>query len=351
MIDGLSDKQSDFNGRSILAAQLGRAEDIVSDHVSDKAWRGAWKSLQASKWPEVKCPTGKLAWDAFKISASGKRWENLGSLSFHMVPYLTEHKGAEGLEKFYVGHVWSAISRNLYSLFRNSSKAQTWWAFMGGDTAPDNKMLGSETRHYDDFTFCMGYLVDLIIDSLLDDRVEPNDQEFKSDFVDLFHYTGWVRFFQHICFVSEPYQTIKFDETGRLHCETGPAIRYPDGFAVYAWHGTLYPSHWAIKRPSAKEAFAWENIEQRRVACEMVGWDKIIEEVGAITIDKDKDPEIGELLSVEIPRVGIELFLRVTCGTGRDFVMPVPPEMQTARQANAWTWGLGPDEYKPEVRT
>ena len=44
-------------------------------------------------------------------------------------------------------------------------------------------------------------------------------------------------------------------------------------------------------------------------------------------------------------------FLRVRCGTGRSFVLPVPREVHTARQANAWTYGLSESEYAPEVRT
>jgi hypothetical protein len=35
----------------------------------------------------------------------------------------------------------------------------------------------------------------------------------------------------------------------------------------------------------------------------------------------------------------------------RDFVLSVPRETTTAREANAWTYGLSSDQYKPEVRT
>jgi len=41
----------------------------------------------------------------------------------------------------------------------------------------------------------------------------------------------------------------------------------------------------------------------------------------------------------------------VTCGTGRTFALPVPPEMTTALAANAWTYGLEAKDYMPEVRT
>ena len=83
----------------------------------------------------------------------------------------------------------------------------------------------------------------------------------------------------------------------------------------------------------------------------MLGWETILGELDCVSLDKDKNPEIGELVSVKIPGIGEDKFLRVTCGTGRNFTLPVPPDMTTARQANAWTWGLSADQYNPEIRT
>jgi hypothetical protein len=54
---------------------------------------------------------------------------------------------------------------------------------------------------------------------------------------------------------------------------------------------------------------------------------------------------------VDIPDIGREHYLRVKCGTGRGFAIPVPPECKTALEANAWTYGLESYEYRPEVRT
>ena len=98
-------------------------------------------------------------------------------------------------------------------------------------------------------------------------------------------------------------------------------------------------------------ALKWENIEQRRAACEILGWSKILSALNAKVIHKDPDPSIGTLLEAELPDSGVERFLQVRCGTGRDFVIPVPNEIQTARQGNAWTYGIEPDQLKPEVRT
>lgn len=170
-------------------------------------------------------------------------------------------------------------------------------------------------------------------------------------FFELMQHTGWVMPYENICFISERHSQINLDARGRLHCETGPAIAYPDGFCVHAWHGTVFPEEWLQGKLSAQDAISTDNVELRRVACELIGWDKVLNKLHAVTVNKDIDPEIGELLSVNISGVDDEKFLRVICGTGRTFILPVPPNMRTAREANAWTWGLAPHQYKPEVRT
>ena len=162
---------------------------------------------------------------------------------------------------------------------------------------------------------------------------------------------GWVNVFEDYCILSERPITIKFDDTQRTHCETGPAIEYADGFKVYIWHGTRVQPEWIEHGISATDALQVENVEKRRAACEIVGWANIIDELNPNIIDEDGDPQVGTLLSVDIPEIGESHYLRVQCGTGRTFAIPVPPDMKTALAANAWTYGLQPYEYKPEVRT
>ena len=55
---------------------------------------------------------------------------------------------------------------------------------------------------------------------------------------------------------------------------------------------------------------------------------------------------------LDIPDIGREKFLKVKCGTGREFAIPVPPDMKTALEANAWTYAIEPDVLRMlEVRT
>ena len=164
---------------------------------------------------------------------------------------------------------------------------------------------------------------------------------------------GFYWFNRDFCMASERPVTLSRDAAGRLHSETGPVISWSDGYGLYAWHGTVVPAEWIEKRESLDPttALTHQNVEQRRAAAEIIGWRRVLDAVGAVVINEDKDPMIGTLLEADLPDAPGSRFLRVRCGTGRDFVLPVPREMRDALEANAWTYGLDKGAYAPEVRT
>ena len=158
---------------------------------------------------------------------------------------------------------------------------------------------------------------------------------------------------KEFCIVSDFPEFIKVDERNLPHCEDGPSHRWRDGWSLYHWHGVAIPARWIEdKPPTAAEALTWENMEQRRAACEIVGWVNILEELNAETIDKHSNPMVGELVAVDIPDVGRERFLRVKCGTNRLFALPVPPDTDTAENAQRWL-NFIPDDvnFIPSIRT
>ena len=114
------------------------------------------------------------------------------------------------------------------------------------------------------------------------------------------------------------------------------------------------PGEWVTgQKPKAREALNWPNLEQRRAACEIVGWAQILTELDAKVIDQDEDPEIGTLLECVLPDAGKELFLRVRCGTGREFALiATNSRAKTALEAQAWMHNLDVRSFiKPEIRT
>ncbi len=162
----------------------------------------------------------------------------------------------------------------------------------------------------------------------------------------------WWWCFQNYVIISERPTVCKLDDREVLHCESGPALAFADGLTLHAWHGQRIPAEWIEDKKSLTPQFALQqkNVELRRAACEIIGWAHILRELKAKTIHKDDDPMIGELLEGELPDSGKQQFLRVLCGTGRTFAIPVPSTVHTALEANAWTYGLSASNFKPEGR-
>ena len=167
------------------------------------------------------------------------------------------------------------------------------------------------------------------------------------DNIDFFWFT------QNVVICSRKATQVTQDLVGRIHNENAPAIKFASGLELFVWKGTVIPKEWFEEGfLKAKEVLGLRNLELRNAACEILGWDKIIRQLRCTVIDEDPDPTIGTLLSTPIKFLGRSLrFLRVRCGTGRTFALLVPTTMTSARAANAWTYGLTSDTYKPEVRT
>ena len=179
----------------------------------------------------------------------------------------------------------------------------------------------------------------------------PSFEALRAE-ADVCRSAGWYWPNRYFIMVCERPAFIKM-EGGRLHCADGPCMDYGPTFQLFAWRGTAVPASWIMDRAvlTPKIALTWRNVEQRRAACEILGWHKILADLNATTIDID-DADIGTLVEVNLPDSGPERFLRVRCGTGREFALPVPREMRTALEAQSWTWGLTPKQFnRPEVRT
>jgi hypothetical protein len=59
---------------------------------------------------------------------------------------------------------------------------------------------------------------------------------------------GWLVPHEAVCWLSLHPDMLSADRCGRLHCGDGPALRYPDGWSLYAWKGTPLPA-WIITHP------------------------------------------------------------------------------------------------------
>ncbi len=162
---------------------------------------------------------------------------------------------------------------------------------------------------------------------------------------------GWVFFYDGLAIACERPNVFKLDMDGRPHNPVGPAIGWADGWGIYYWRGFEVPREWIEEKDKLDpaEALSNPNAEERRVLSEIIGWEKILEKVNAKVLQQDK---FGTLMAADLPEAPDSRFVRVTCGTGRTFVLPVPETVATAHAAVAWTYGYdNPEDYQPEGRS
>ena len=164
---------------------------------------------------------------------------------------------------------------------------------------------------------------------------------------------GWILAYKHVCYASERHSLLKLDERGRLHCENGPAFGYSDGWnTVYFIHGVRVDEHVVMEpqRITLDEVQHEWDLERRRVLISRYGLERYISDTGT---EKMHEDDWGTLYR----RKGSDgdeplVWVRVVNatpepdGTFRDYWLRVPPTLQTALEAVAWTFEKSPEEYR-----
>ncbi|MGW5232735.1 DUF6745 domain-containing protein [Streptomyces nodosus] len=167
---------------------------------------------------------------------------------------------------------------------------------------------------------------------------------------------GWWWPYEKTAVVSERPIELHRDEAGRLDRADGPALAFPDGFALHAWRGMPVPAAFLdeLAAPTPRRIREEENAELRRVMLEHYGYERYLDESGAQPVQRDK---AGVLWRIELegdePLVMVEVVNSTPepDGTHRTYWLRVPPRTRTAREGVAWTFGLDEADYTPEKET
>jgi len=167
---------------------------------------------------------------------------------------------------------------------------------------------------------------------------------------------GWWWPYEKTAILCERPVALHLDEAGRLDRGDGPALAFPDGFALYAWRGMPVPAEFLAELDglTPRRIREEENAELRRVMLEHYGYDRYLKESGAKPVQRD---ETGVLWRVELPGDEPQVMVEVVNstpepdGTHRTYWLRVPPRTRTAREGVAWTFGLEEAEYTPQRQT
>ncbi len=195
-----------------------------------------------------------------------------------------------------------------------------------------------------------------------DTRFEPADVAQLELWATLTRSCGWWWPRENRCVVAERPLAVRTEllqgtlhAEARLHDATGPAVAYPDGWTVHAWHGTRVPS-WVIEEPTADRIDQEPNVEVRRCAIEHLGWTGYIDQAGLTLLNRAPDPGNpgSELRLYTLPRekwrAPTRLLLAVNGsverdGTRRRYGLRVPAQFDHPLDAAGWTYGLTGAQY------
>lgn len=165
---------------------------------------------------------------------------------------------------------------------------------------------------------------------------------------------GWWWPREHVCVVAERPVLVRTEAAGeggaRLHSAAGPALRYADGWDVYAWHGMRVPS-WVITDPSVERIAREPNAEIRRCAIEHVGWAAYVERAGLRRLASAPDPgNHGSDLHLYDMGRRTRVLVAVNGSVERDghrrrYGLTVPGFLDDPIAAAAWTYGLSAEQY------
>jgi hypothetical protein len=168
---------------------------------------------------------------------------------------------------------------------------------------------------------------------------------------------GWWWAFRGALVLSERPTELHRDEHGQAHCEDGPAVRYRDGFAVYAWHGVRVPprviagdltgTYWRDE-PSAKV---------RGIIAERMGYPRLLAEVPARRVHAHERGTLWRIhepgsddyslsMSFVVPEDIVLLELPDADASGPGSLRRVPPDTANVPAALAWM-RLHQEDYWP----
>ncbi|MHB1707605.1 MAG: DUF6745 domain-containing protein [Acidithiobacillus sp.] len=192
---------------------------------------------------------------------------------------------------------------------------------------------------------------------------------------------------EEFCMVSDFPKQIHKDAENRPHNDSGPSHEWRDGWKLYHIHGVRVPQL-VVEHPeqiTVQMIDEETNSEVRRIMIERYGQSRYLLDAGAIVLNRD---DYGVLLRRDVPEDEPIVMVRVLNSTPepdgsltteeaaeifgadkvssqatlmralghesprwKDYFLRVPPEMKTAHEAVAWTFGVSADEYHPDFQS
>jgi hypothetical protein len=315
---------------SVLASLRASVWGSVQASVGDSGWAGGWASLRNSMWDSV----GASVLDSIRARV----WASVGARVWNSV----EGSGRPS--------VWASVGARV----RASVEDSVWNSLLASRQASERDSVLLDVGDYvggsvRTSVWSYDQASCLACSQFFDGYLAPNALQALAHFNALV--SGYWLGQDTAVLVRRP-ALLARDSQGRLHSATGKCLEYPDGWGFYAWHGVRVPERviLAPERLSREDFLHAKNVEVRRVMQERMG-EQFMEQVGGVVIDSGPR---GTLYELALPndRERVARYVQVQdASTDRSYFLRVPPTIQTAAEAVAWSFQLTIEEYHPGHET
>jgi len=317
------------------------------------------KKIGASVGDSVRDSVGASVWDSVRDSVRASVWDSVGDSVWASVWDSVRASVGDSVRDSVWDSVRDSVGDSVRASVRDSVRASVWASVVAsvGDSVGDSGYGQHDANWlaFYDFFRHLGLRKETA-------ALEP--------LTELAQAANWFLPHRGICWVSERHSVVMQDERARLHCLTGPAVKYPDGFAIYAVHGVKVP-RWIIDQPetiNVKSIDGEANAEIRRVMVDRYGLARYIRDSGAKVIDHEEgigtlyrkdEADDSPIMMVEVvnstpePDGSFKRYMLDVSGAGERLIDDRPSRKgkQTARAAVAATFGLRASQYMPAVET
>jgi len=160
--------------------------------------------------------------------------------------------------------------------------------------------------------------------------------------------------FQGLAILFRRPKEVHRDNQFRLHCTTGPAISWRDGFELYFAGGIGIEKRYVMdpQSISIQEVLNQDNIELRRTMIDLMGYESFCRKAKFKVLDEDVDGAGQGRKLLKLAQRDDEDIVLVNVNdpsTGRSYYLRVPPTMKTCAEAVAWTYIRTVETYAPKV--
>ena len=152
---------------------------------------------------------------------------------------------------------------------------------------------------------------------------------------------NWWLPHENICWVSERHNLLNRNSEGRLHCDDGPALSYPDKWSVWSINDVRVDEQ-IVMRPETQtidQISKESNEEIRRVRIDRFGWPRYLKDSGSKSINSRRNDVDGTEERLMQLNDGSLRLLCACRSTARVYAIRVPREIETCEQAQKWMAG------------